>query len=383
MFTLVSLIFILPQLFFPYFWTRLARPSAAVVTGSLAAVACAVGSLFGQDFAIANVYTAPWFIVIMFYFNAACFAAAVRFLFKSGKRTRLALAVLHLSFVVVCVGVAIDGFTQVRGYFKTSLKVSPDTMPPAMGYLQEGESSSELVVSRNDPGTELPFTLQLVSFTVDYFERDSVTLRVGGGAKKLAGFSFELKGIITDDGVEPDIPTSSLETARLAVEVSRNGKGELYYVPVTETALGEFDIAFDLNPDEEGDLVSDYTLTVTEPLRASKYTSVVNIIVDGETVTEGAKIEVNQPLNVMGYRIYQSGWGRFVTMEEWDTMPGNLRSPGLFAQYLETNDIPPTSFLMIARTPGRNVVYAGYLLMFLALIAFFAVRPSSAQEGGR
>jgi cytochrome c biogenesis protein ResB len=90
---------------------------------------------------------------------------------------------------------------------------------------------------------------------------------------------------------------------------------------------------------------------------------------------------VNRPLSHKGWKVYQAAWGKIVTIEEWEAMPGNVRTPEAFESYLELNGVPPCTYLTVARTPGAPVVYVGYLLAFIGLIALMVFRQPKA--GGK
>ncbi len=377
-FAAAALVFALPQLALAPARRALSSPLAMVAAGGVLALGCAVGSFMELQTARIYVYAAPWFLTAAWYFNVGCLLKGLD-LVRRGRRG-LALAGVHLAFVLVSAGMAADGFLAKEGVFRTTLKTAPGVMPPVEGYFAPGERSGTFVERSDDEGVALPFELELVSFEVKFYPTRKGTLepgedevKVGGLVFRRAGFAFE-----GEPDVRGEIPASRAKEAYAVLEVSAGGRKRRIAVPLNGSRrMGDVAIRCRAEKPRDG-RITDFRAEVEIRGAPRSFLSVVNVYRDGEKVMENARISVNHPLRVAGWSVYQADWGRYVSLDDWEALPGNLRTPSAFEDYLAAKGIPPCSFFTVARRPGKLAVYAGYLLMFASLLMFLSLRGRRA-----
>ena len=380
-FALIALVFAAPQLFFPRLWQVLIMPKTVILLGFTIAAACAAGSFFPLHIAKLHIYGAPWFLTTFWYFNLACIASAFRFSRK--KKRGAVLAVLHISFVFVSLGMAIDGIFAIEGAFKTTPKIGPGVMPPVTGYLAAGESSHILVRSREDPGLELPFTITLKSFEVTYYEDEKLTLSPAMNSGGLGSYRFNLLGVKAKDGIlRWKMPYGGADDYIAILTASRGGKEWEVEIPTSGVKqLGNFRVELSFPDIDDCSKPTDkYIVTITLKGMPKRYTSIVDVQTGNSPARENERIEVNRPLSVLGWKIYQANWGKLIAVDEWEAIPGNIRKQAAFERYLKANDIGPTSFLTVTYKPGRWVVYFGYLLLFGSIIAFLSLAGGRTEQ---
>ncbi|MFA4986368.1 MAG: cytochrome c biogenesis protein ResB [Candidatus Brocadiia bacterium] len=376
-FAIVAAVFAIPQLFFPFTWRVLRSPYVLIITGGLIALSCIFGSLFSAPFAQVYVYSAPWFLVFCWYFSLGCLASGLIFT----RTSRFAPAALHLSFVLIAGGFALDGFLAAEGVFRTTMKTAPGVMPPAYGHFAPGESSDTYITDRRDPGSPLPFTLKLNSFDVEF--ETLLRVAVTPGIEASAGqCRFKIMGYAVGEGdkLVQDVNAQDLDSALIVLQVVMKGVENTAAIPFDGGDFGPFNAEVSYEADPAGGRITDIMINIVQKV-PKHYTSVVDVVVEGETVIKDAVIEVNKPLRFEGWSIYQADWGRYVSLDEWESLPGNMRSERQFEQYIKKNEIPPTSMFTISRRPGKWLVYLGYILMCAFSLALLAM-PRNPSNGG-
>ncbi len=376
-FSLVALIFAIPQLAFPYTWRLLRSPRAVIFLGAAIAASCAVGSFFPLATAKIHIYGAPWFVVLVWYFNIGCLASAILSV-KRGMKGAVVSA-LHLSFILISLGMAVDGIFAVEGVFRATPKMAPGQMPPAMGYLAPGETVHTLIEHSSDPGFRLPFSITLKSFEVEFYPSSELSLSPSQKNGVLNGVSFELAGFGLSGQKEPvdPLPMSKIDDAVLLISLDTKREKGLLEVPMKgERYFGGFVAEVFFDSASQKPELTEYEVKITAKGLPKRYTSIVDVLEHDSDLRPDQIIEVNRPLRVLGWSVYQANWGEFVTLDEWENLPGAVRTSRGFRDHLKINQIPPCSFFTVVRMPGKPIVYAGYLLMFIALMAFVAMRPS-------
>jgi len=247
------------------------------------------------------------------------------------------LLLMHLGCILVLLGMM---WGSKPGHVLQSRLFGIDKIPIGEMDLHEQTQSSRVWTDSNDV-RELPFSVRLNAFRIEYYEPGTLyiwsrdgrswrmpaqagqTLSLGGDLGVLTitrvfrNFRIDLQGGETVIYDEPDGSNPALEvtTAKPGAEPGKR------YV-------------FERHP---GHASPDASLVMTYYRTPKDYISELEIVKDGQVVAS-KDIEVNHPLYYGGYHFYQKDWG-------------------------EDNDGRVISRIMVVSDSGLNIIYGGYVLL--------------------
>jgi len=266
--------------------------------------------------------------------------------FVSRKLVKIpGLLLIHLGFTLVLVG---GIFSSGAGYRIGKDFFGIDKIHRGKMLIYQGHESNEVLVEPGDKIAELPFSLKLEEFGIEYYEPKY--LRVQSMEEEMweipvvLNTAFDLGGDVGKITILREFKNFKItlgEQGRKIVDSNEPG-----FNPAIEVGIEHPDGATDIryvferfasHVRPEDDLKLTYGGTVRD------YISRLAIIRDGETVAQ-KDVEVNHPLHFGGYYFYQ---------HSYDSVAN---------QY---------SVIMVVSDSGLRVVYAGYILLIVGVFWHF------------
>jgi len=288
----------------------------AVIIFVLIAAASTAATFMPQETANRHIYGSFWFIALLVFLFISTFTCTV---IKAVKGIKPGPFIMHLGMIITMAGALIGVIFGERGMIMFS---EGET---ALSYEKEGGSQAEL-----------PFSLKLNSFKVEYYPVKAENKITVNGKKHIAFDApgtygeFEIVDIKRDFVInEQGIPVS---------------KSDEWKNPAIRIKCGEDESwVFALFPEFHGDMKFcgksiNYECRVSGG-EVREFISDVDVIENNETVFN-KKIMVNHPLDYKGYSIYQASF--------------DTKKPGWTG-------------LIIKKDPGLPYIYAGFIIMTLGL----------------
>jgi hypothetical protein len=326
-----------------------------------------------------HVFSSLWFIFLLCLLSVSlviCTArryASARKLNGMLKVKAIASTLTHVSFVLVLAGAVIRGVYGENG---------------SMSF-REGETMDSYI---SDGGScPLPFSVYLQKFEVETYDSssnhpknvtissDQLVVSIKGSAEvKTLPVVLDLVQAVIPAGDPAGVGSAISVTVRRKVldfvidtathEVSSRSDDALnpaILVDVIENnttnsmwlfaRYPDFSMGVDMRQDGSGSrLAMRYNVETAEPPapRVKGYKSTLKII-EGQSVVKEAMVEVNAPFTYKGYTFYQSGFN-----------PGD----------------PSWTSLQVVRDPGVILVYAGFLVMIIGMMAVFGIQTGDKQK---
>ena len=290
--------------------------SLYLLTGILivSVIVLVIGSLCSLEYAISTVYSSFYFkfLILALIVNIIfCLARHINYLLKNYIFT-----IIHVSLIII-----------ILGGFVSSLYASKSFIKLGIGEI------TNIAINNSDQFIELPFSIRLKTFKVEkYDEKSAIILKfLDKNYQIIKEYSVQEGDSFKIPGLEDKINISQIsKESDLITNVMVNIKGFKRWVGTDSTAyiIDEKNETYMLFISDEN----------SKNIKAFK--SQVEVIKDNNII-ETSTIEVNKPLIVDGYKLYQYSYDK---------------DNGLW------------SGIMAKKDPGTKVVFTGYLLLVIGVI---------------
>lgn len=286
-------------------------------------------------------------IVYWFTFILVLIAGLVTF-GRLAKRPELLL--MHISCILVLAG-GIMGSESAHNIRKRLFGL--EAIPAGQIALYIGQSGNRVILDSNEQVRELPFSIKLKDFRIEYYQPQYLRIQ------SRDGLSWKMPVEIGREfSLGPDLGTVKTlrffenfkitieDDKRIAVDSTQPGYNPALQVQIKGTD-GSIETRyvferFSGHARPEDKLLLSYYRVISD------YISDLQIIKDGRIVADKS-IEVNKPLHFGGYHFYQ---------HSYDSEAGRY------------------SVIKVVSDAGLNVVYTGYILLCISLFWHFWLRDT-------
>lgn len=292
-------------------------------------------------------------IALQFYFSGFFVLIVIGFMRFRSLLRRPALFMIHAGCLLILAGAM---WSSDSGHRLASRLFGSHKIPK--GYMIIEEGTEEKHIFSEDfmqPLVELPFTIKLKDFRIEYYDKSSTSLlnitTADGWHSQIPAevgqmvFLGQGKGEITVLRTFKNLKVRVLDGQRVVTDEEGTGSNPAVQVEIKQPDGSKHTrYVFELFPDfERGDDELQLSFVSHEPPVIRDFLSEVAIIKNGKEVINKT-IEVNHPLHYGGYHFYQ---------HSYDAENGKY------------------TILSVTSDSGLYCVYAGYWMLCLGIIWHF------------